>query len=176
MGGARLAYAGGPEDEPGNFGDQLSPILLRDLFGARSRAVGMNAADFVSVGSILGWLEESTNPLRPHVWGSGFIEDGGPWGGPTVRVHALRGQLSRERMRAEIGRRRIVIDVLGRPRAVAEQIAASGFVLSSSLHGLIAAEALGVPNRWTPSTPLPDWRKRQRELRAAYPGSTVGIR
>ncbi|PLA47356.1 polysaccharide pyruvyl transferase family protein [Micrococcus luteus] len=43
-----------------------------------------------------------------------------------------------------------VIDVRADPRRVLEEIAASEIVLSSSLHGLICADALDVPNRWVP--------------------------
>ncbi len=39
-----------------------------------------------------------------------------------------------------------IIDVYDHPRAVMEQVASSQFVLSSSLHGLIAADSVGVPN------------------------------
>lgn len=41
-----------------------------------------------------------------------------------------------------------LIDVRRPPREVFAAIAACGEVFSSSLHGLIAADALGVPNRW----------------------------
>lgn len=43
-----------------------------------------------------------------------------------------------------------VINVRSDPRRVLEEIAASRIVLSSSLHGLICADALDVPNVWTP--------------------------
>ncbi len=40
------------------------------------------------------------------------------------------------------------IDVFDDPRDVLRQIASCEVVLSSSLHGLVAADALGVPNAW----------------------------
>lgn len=43
-----------------------------------------------------------------------------------------------------------VINVRSDPRRVLEEIAASGVVFSSSLHGLVCSDALGVPNAWTP--------------------------
>lgn len=43
-----------------------------------------------------------------------------------------------------------VISPRNEPLVVLEQIAASDLVLSSSLHGLICADALGVANIWTP--------------------------
>ena len=41
-----------------------------------------------------------------------------------------------------------LIDVFDAPEAVIEQIASCHHILSSSLHGLIVADALGVPSRW----------------------------
>lgn len=43
-----------------------------------------------------------------------------------------------------------IINVLAPAHQVLAQIAESRVVLSSSLHGLICADALGVPNQWTP--------------------------
>lgn len=40
-----------------------------------------------------------------------------------------------------------VIDVLAKPLETLERIASCRFILSSSLHGLVAADALGIPNR-----------------------------
>ncbi|XNZ00612.1 polysaccharide pyruvyl transferase family protein [Micrococcus luteus] len=45
-----------------------------------------------------------------------------------------------------------IVDAQAGPELVLEQIAASRLVLSSSLHGLVCADALGVPNQWTPIT------------------------
>jgi hypothetical protein len=42
----------------------------------------------------------------------------------------------------------LVVDTTQPPRAFVEQIASCAAVLSSSLHGLVVADALGVPNRW----------------------------
>ena len=41
-----------------------------------------------------------------------------------------------------------VIDICGRPRDVLEQMARCEHILSSSLHGLVFADSLGVPNNW----------------------------
>lgn len=43
-----------------------------------------------------------------------------------------------------------IIDPRNNPHYVISEIAKSEVVLSSSLHGLICSDALGVPNRWTP--------------------------
>ena len=44
----------------------------------------------------------------------------------------------------------VLIDPRGAPKDVCHQIAACAHVLSSSLHGLIVADAYGVSNTWTP--------------------------
>lgn len=41
-----------------------------------------------------------------------------------------------------------VIDICGHPDNVIEQLSECAFVVSSSLHGLIFADALGIPNAW----------------------------
>lgn len=43
-----------------------------------------------------------------------------------------------------------VIDPRNEPHYVISEIAKSEVILSSSLHGLICSDALGVPNQWTP--------------------------
>lgn len=42
----------------------------------------------------------------------------------------------------------IVIDVTAGPETVLEQIASCRVIVSSALHGLVAADALGLPNAW----------------------------
>ncbi|MHB8974347.1 MAG: polysaccharide pyruvyl transferase family protein [Pirellulaceae bacterium] len=43
----------------------------------------------------------------------------------------------------------LVVDVCRHPRAVIRDIARCQYILSSSLHGVIVADALGIPNSWT---------------------------
>lgn len=70
----------------------------------------------------------------------------------TVIPH-MRDKWSDEVRRLRKRRPRInIIDAQAGPELVLEQIAASELVLSSSLHGLVCADALGVPNQWTPIT------------------------
>lgn len=42
----------------------------------------------------------------------------------------------------------ILIDVRQEPMKVLEQIASCDFIISSAMHGLIAADSLGIPNKW----------------------------
>lgn len=93
---ARLCWAS--SGERGNFGDELSPLLIRRLFGIKVKHSGMDAADLVATGSLLEWAEDRVAGMRPVVWGSGFIEDGGPYRGRPLDVRAVRGELSLQRL------------------------------------------------------------------------------
>lgn len=42
----------------------------------------------------------------------------------------------------------ILIDVRQEPMQVLEQIASCDFIISTAMHGLIAADSLGIPNKW----------------------------
>lgn len=42
----------------------------------------------------------------------------------------------------------LLIDVRQEPMQVLEQIASCDFIVSSAMHGLIAADSLGIPNKW----------------------------
>lgn len=81
-----------------NFGDALSPALVGKQVDAPVFHSELRNAHITAVGSLLSWLEEARNPLRPFIWGTGFIEHGKAWSGPAVRVRAVRGELSLERL------------------------------------------------------------------------------
>lgn len=107
--------------------------------------------------------EESLRRLRQHVNGDVVLGDPGllaPCAYPDLRTtpkvhdlgviphltdgdHPVVGQLA-----AQPGVH--VIEVRDHPRSVAQQIAQCRNVVSSSLHGLVVADALGVPNAWLP--------------------------
>ncbi|MDU5516636.1 MAG: hypothetical protein E6098_12280 [Cutibacterium avidum] len=89
-------YWAGSNDANANFGDQLSPLLIRNLFGAEVKYSGIGAADMVAVGSILEGIQNLAETC-PWIWGSGFVEPGASWNGPDIKVLALRGALSMER-------------------------------------------------------------------------------
>lgn len=192
----RLYWAS--RDPVGNFGDQLAPLIVEGIFGFKVKYSGLGAADLIAVGSLLEGVEALGSSLRPHVWGAGYIREGGRWNSMVrPRFHAVRGRLSLERVRhlssksiavgdpalllpfvynpPVVGGRRFemsivphfvdryaddirwarrhglhVIDVLAPPHRVIDEIRASNFVLASSLHALIVADAYGVPNQWTP--------------------------
>lgn len=93
---ARLAYASGAPDE--NFGDELSPMLIRELFRIEVKHSGMDAADLIATGSLLDWANTHVVDERPVVWGSGFIEEGPHYSGGELDVRAVRGRLSLDRL------------------------------------------------------------------------------
>jgi pyruvyltransferase len=104
----RLSWATG-EDPKGNFGDQLSPHLVRRLFGARVQHSGMPTADLLSTGSLLDWAEESVGGRKPYVWGSGFIRPGPRYGGRVLRPLAVRGNLTAQRLEHLSGRKPLAL-------------------------------------------------------------------
>lgn len=186
-----------------NFGDAINPILIERLFGAQVEFATRSRCDMIAIGSILdravqvSWTRIVTRRrLSPiHVWGSGFIRDGGSAWLRNMTLHALRGRRSAERLRAAaaapalgdpgllaplaydvpcVGKRHAVafvphvadlddprlaeiaaatpgatiVDLHDAPENVLATIAAAECVVSTSLHGLVVADALGVPNRW----------------------------
>lgn len=67
---------------------------------------------------------------------------------PDCRFGFVPHVLSVARWRAWNQRRLRIIDPAASPWSVIEQIATCEIVLSQSLHGLIVADALGIPNVW----------------------------
>lgn len=93
----RLAWAGG-EDEEGNFGDQLGPLLISRIFGVRVKHSGVSAADMVALGSMMEGVEELVTGLHPYIWGTGFIQPGPDYSGRALRIRAVRGRMTLERL------------------------------------------------------------------------------
>lgn len=189
-----------------NFGDRLNVDLLPLLTGRAVRTATVATATHVCIGSLLEmFLCRATDAPRRGpplvVWGAGFI---GPAGLRPDRVerparplvvHAVRGRLTLERLRAmgedvsrtalgDVGllarllapaaappRHRVgivahyvderdpvlariiarvpharIIRVGSAPARFLADLRECEVVLSSTLHGLIAADALGIPN------------------------------
>ena len=175
-----------------NFGDEISPLLVEEIFGRPCRWAPPHSCDIVAAGSIIEMTLGMKLANRPVLWGTGFMRDED--GGITDRdfdVVAVRGTRSRERvandragvtvgdtglladalltaapakeyrlgvlphfldaevaeldwLREQAGAH--LIDATSDPRHVVEEIARCETLVSSSLHGLIVADALGVPN------------------------------
>lgn len=194
-----------------NFGDQLNVLLLQRLTGRPIQQASELAATHLCIGSLLeqflqkkGSCSTTTTPLA--VWGAGFIAAPGlhpSWGGESVEsfqrplsVHAIRGRLSLQRLRAmgqDVSRtvlgdpgllagmlvppmapvrsfrlglvphyvdehervfrhlcKRLpavrLLRVADPPKKFLRDVRQCDVVISSAMHGLIAADALGIPN------------------------------
>jgi pyruvyltransferase len=186
--------------QPENYGDNLMTPLLRELFGIEPRYVDMERAELIGAGSIIDCFHrrrstwERLIKRRPwqklHVWGSGFMNETGKALWPqTLTFHAVRGPLSRDKLRLpslpmgdpalllpkiwakppvgaavaliphfityrdfvdayanDLPKHWRIVDLLGSPEAITREIASAEVVISSSLHGLIVADAYSVPS------------------------------
>lgn len=202
---AFLSFDANGDVVPANWGDDINWYFLREivdrpvvLLNRTSLAFRFNFRSYLVVGSTIDML------CRPNtdVWGSGIIDDTKPLKILPHKVYAVRGPLTRNRLRQlgvkcpevygdpamliplyyrpekkPIYRYGIVAHVSnldmvgmftleGRPLAeredvlvirldrythwhdVVDQICSCEAILSSSLHGLIMAEAYGIPNVW----------------------------
>ena len=175
-----------------NFGDLLTPLLLRE-FGIAPIAAPVCETDLVGVGSLVQHLPADYSGT---LWGTGLIRDE-PRPMPEAQTLALRGELTRDRLgsprvlalgdpglllanlfrrvpqRWEVGvvphyihhedpemKRLIagapesttVINVRKQPIDVARHIASCRAIVTTSLHGLIVADSLGIPAVWLTGT------------------------
>lgn len=177
----------------GNFGDEISAVLVNEIFGLPCMWTAPDQCELVGAGSIIETLLRAKGSNRPALWGSGaFLRDGGKEiTEDDFDVLALRGELSRklvkgnhdsialgdpgllasallrskpkkmyalgilphfldaelpeiDMLRSQSGVK--VIDATNEPTQVVEEIAECQCVLSSSLHGLIVADSVGIPN------------------------------
>jgi len=173
-----------------NFGDLLSPLLLKKYGLIPFRVHAKGQAQLICVGSVLDDLPQDYSGF---ILGSGLINDTiRPYS--QARILAVRGELTRQRtgapagtilgdpgllaeklldarqpkqyrvgivphyvdkddprvamLRARLQDDLLVIDVQRSPAAVIADIDRCEYILSSSLHGLISADALGIPNAW----------------------------
>ncbi|WP_040155557.1 polysaccharide pyruvyl transferase family protein [Mobilicoccus massiliensis] len=174
-----------------NFGDLLTPYLLRDC-GIVPVLTPPAQADLVGVGSLVQHLPPD---FGGALWGTGLVHDRRTEL-PDATCLALRGDLTRDRMGSPhvdalgdpgllVSRRVrrpgvsydvgvvahyvhaddewlhdlvsghpdhantvLPIDVAQRPSAVARQVASCRAIVSTSLHGVITADAFGIPAAW----------------------------
>ena len=190
----KLYWCAREKDGRRNFGDWMSPELVRELSGRDVAYARARWADLVAVGSVLERLTTTWWNKRVHVWGTGLMHAGRPMP-PRHHYHAVRGRLTA----ALLGRSDIpalgdpgllvdrllpgfadvpkqwdfgvvphhteqrhpgmdallarlpgarLVDITAPTPAFLRELAACRFVLSSSLHGLITADAFRVPNAW----------------------------
>lgn len=174
-----------PKAGPRNFGDELGPLIIRQLLAERGvRRDGDTPAQLMSVGSVLHFARPGDT-----VWGSGVNGKVRPQQiAPALDVRSVRGPLTRAVLLAQgitvpevygdpalLMPRVIpiedagsggggtvvvpnlndldgewgddVLSPLGDPEEVIRAIAGADLVIASSLHGLIIADAYGVPSR-----------------------------
>ena len=177
-----------------NFGDWISPELVRLLSGRDVEFAEARRADLVAVGSVLHRVPTHWWNKRVQVWGSGLMY-GDKFVRPKHQYHAVRGHhtarllgltglpaygdpgllaarllpgfaevpkrwdvglvphhIDREHPGVEALLARMpgvrLLDILSNTSEFLNELSACRFVLSSSLHGLIAADAFGIPNAW----------------------------
>jgi pyruvyltransferase len=173
----------------GNFGDNLTPLLL-DYLDVDFQWASPGEADFIGIGSLCHLIPKG---FRGTIWSTGNLHADLVNDWPHARVLGLRGRLTMQRTCSPLppdiclgdggllshlltsaepkryrlgiiphyvhaGHTAIVeaagrhtdvcqIDICGEPRQVLAQIAQCEAILSTSLHGLIVADSLGIPNR-----------------------------
>lgn len=81
-----------------NFGDEITGYILRGIWGRSVEWAPKKDADLIATGSILDstLTEERDKPL--YVWGSGLIRDGEGYSGKDLRIFAVRGPITRDRV------------------------------------------------------------------------------
>lgn len=172
-----------------NFGDLITPLLLRD-YGMTPVHTEPGNADVVVTGSILQNIPKGFSGL---IAGAGLIRDK-EYRLPDATILGVRGKLTAARVgapddavlgdpgllasevfssqhekkyvlglvphyidkqdeRVKVLQRRYeqrikVIDVQQKPRKVFKDIGACRNIISSSLHGIITADSLHIPNSW----------------------------
>ncbi len=174
----------------GNFGDKLTPLLLKH-FGVPVEWAAVEHAELIGVGSI---LEKVPEGFKGVIWTSGFMHESSCGDFPGARVLGVRGRLTLDRIVCKdreqivlgdagllcdefsIPRRKryklgiiphfvdaedelvrafaasssdiTVLDICGPTLDVIRAVGECEQIISSSLHGLILADSLNVPNRW----------------------------
>jgi len=174
----------------GNFGDKITPMLLKH-FGVPVEWAPPEHAELIGVGSI---LEKAPHDFKGTIWTSGFMHESSQRKFSRARVLAVRGRLTLGRLegpsiagvalgdggllcnelspsvrkkyklgviphfvdiddpfvKALAGSSRDirVIDICAEESEVMRTAAECEQIISSSLHGLILADSLGIPNRW----------------------------
>ncbi len=165
-----------------NLGDDLSWLLLSGM-GYEVEWASPSDAEWVSIGSVLGWFDGFTGT----VFGSGRGGDELPPHDLThADVRALRGMKTRELVKGGDGcalgdpgllvsdylspepvvdlvvvphyddQRRMsalytdatFVDVTGSAATALQTISRAKRIVSSSLHGIVLADAFGIPRKW----------------------------
>lgn len=86
---------------PNNWGDDINVHLLKMI---SNREVGVcncslihkfySPSHYICIGSILGWYEDG----KSEIWGSGFISSDSKLNVVPLRIHSVRGKLTRQKL------------------------------------------------------------------------------
>lgn len=188
-----------PREGYRNFGDDISPLIVEYVLGREVQWAPVHKCDLVAIGSLLEKVIRKSY-RRPfagrwslRVWGTGFLYPGNESFAPLLHCLAVRGAMTRARLRLpvtmpvgdpgllirevvkfsrtkhwrwaivphrvdrshpavkatqELTPNSEIVDLTGDPIDIVRQIAAADFVMSSSLHGIVTANALGIPCVW----------------------------
>jgi hypothetical protein len=164
--------------QPGNFGDILSPFILKKLGYSITEANRNASGKFMCIGSTAKFIKESDT-----VWGTGIMRDSDPIE-KNARYLAVRGPLTGAKtgcdvygdpgllcshfwpMKSEHRKKLGIIphyvdynnhDVGGNdqinllnanPVEVMREVIKYDSIISSSLHGIIVAHSYGIPAGW----------------------------
>lgn len=196
MSSIRLFYHG-PNKGKINFGDALSPILVREITGRDVAYSSIFKCELIGVGSILDtyfrWRLARALLFNGNaiIWGSGFIKEGPKRHPEGLVIAAVRGPDTRERLHLSpsvpIGDPGLLASMLTQrcispryswgiiphladakdqrvqlllnntkhstlirldedPIQTLKRISQCERIISSSLHGLVVADALNIPN------------------------------
>jgi pyruvyltransferase len=171
--------------KPGNFGDILTPFILRH-YGYQVSWAGPESADYYFVGSIAKWARENTtvlgsgsmtaaarlNPRARWRWVRGprtrelVIKNGGScpeiYGDPALLlprcvecaeekiypVGIVPHYVDYQEVKESFPDLPVINLINADVREVVRQITQCECIISSSLHGIIAAHAYGIPAAW----------------------------
>jgi len=184
-----------------NWGDAISPILIKSLSGKNPILVDkftlnlLKRPVFTATGSILGNAHVERHLKETNIWGIGFISKDERLKGEPKSILSVRGPLTRDILleqdiqcpeifgdpallfplfyRPDLNKRYklgiiphytdkdsdtlnqfkgnqdiLIIDIESPINLVVDQINMCENIASSSLHGVIASDAYGVPSTW----------------------------
>ena len=165
-----------------NFGDMLTPILFERLGFSFEKASEEDKGKLLAIGSIIYVSKEND-----VIWGSGIMSDNDFQTPKGLKVLAVRGPKTKERLKGcevsdvfgdpailmpdvytpqsqekhkigfvphyvDVNDERLkgeyIIDVKNDPLEIIDRICSCDMIVSSSLHGIIIAEAYGIPAVW----------------------------
>jgi len=85
-----------------NFGDEVTPLLIRKLFGYRVEWSPPEHCDIAGAGSIMEILQRESKNNCVQVWGSGFIKTGDDDVSNNLNFLAIRGRYSQARLNHKV--------------------------------------------------------------------------